>query len=179
MFKEFYNHIVFNHDKPYLQTLSGKTGDTKSRGLYVTVIQNNVVIDDLTGLKMDFVFSKPDGTIGINAGVIDNGKFRIDYTNQVFAVEGIVKGELVLKGATTEQITSRDFKMLVHQSIVDAELISKDERGILDEAFELAETLIPRIELIDIDLLENVQGEIIAARTSTVTGKAYNSLKYG
>lgn len=160
MFKEFYDEVTFNDSKPYLETLRGKVGDTKSRGLYVTVIQNNVIIDDLTGLSMDFVFLKPDGTKGINEGEVAGERFRIDYTNQVFAVEGIVKGELVLRGASGEKITSRDLTLLVTQSIVDGEIISKDERGILDRAFELAEDMIPRIELIDIDLLENVQGEL-------------------
>src|SRR5690606_25902003 len=136
---------------------TGKQGDTKSRGLYVTVTQRNVVIKNLAGLSMRLFYEKPDKTRGFIDGVVDGDKFRIDYTNQMFAVPGVVKAELRLIGTDGEIITGRTFKILVDSSIADGSIVSKDERGILDRAFELAEDIIPRIELLDIELLENVQ----------------------
>ena len=50
-FKGFYDEIIFDVDRSILKSYTGKQGDTKSRGLYVTVTQKNAVIEDLTGLR--------------------------------------------------------------------------------------------------------------------------------
>src|SRR5699024_5484011 len=47
----------------------------------------------------------------------------------------------------------------VHENLINS-IVSKDERGIIDDALELAEDIIPRIELLDVDLLENYQSEV-------------------
>src|SRR5690606_10872807 len=160
-FKGFYDEIIFDVDKPILKSYTGKQGDTKSRGLYVTVTQKNAVIDDLTGLRMRLFYEKPDKTRGFIDGVVDGNKFRIDYTNQMYAVPGVVKAELRLTGPDGEIITAKTFKILVDSSIADGSIVSKDERGILDRAFELAEDIIPRLELLDVELLEDVQNEML------------------
>ena len=97
-FKGFYDEIIFDVDRPILKSYTGKQGDTKSRGLYVTVTQKNAAIEDLTGLSMRFFYEKPDKTRGFIDGVVDGNKFRIDYTNQMYAVPGVVKAELRLMG---------------------------------------------------------------------------------
>ncbi len=175
-FKGFYDKIIFDVDKPILRKYTGKQGDTKSRGLYVTVTQRNVVIKDLTGLSMRLFYEKPDKTRGFIDGVVDGDKFRIDYTNQMFAVPGVVKAELRLMGANGEVITDKAFKISVDSSIADGSIISKDERGILDRAFELAEDIIPRLELLDVELLEDVQDEMLGARHSNTKDETYERL---
>ena len=121
-FREFYDKIIFDVDKPILRKYTGKQGDTKSRGLYVTVTQRNVVIKDLTGLSMRLFYEKPDKTRGFIDGVVDGDKFRIDYTNQMFAVPGVVKAELRLMGANGEVITDKAFKISVDSSIADGSI---------------------------------------------------------
>ncbi len=157
-FKNFYKKIVFDIDRDYLQIYEAKQGDTKSRGFYVTVTQNNVEVPIITE-SMTFYAEKPDGTRVYQDAVKDKGKFRIDLKNQVFAVLGIVKCELTLKGANCEKISSKAFKIKVHENLTN-NIVSKDERGIIDDALELAEDIIPRIELLDVDLLENYQSEV-------------------
>ena len=163
-FKGFYDEIIFDVDRSILKSYTGKQGDTKSRGLYVTVTQKNAVIEDLTGLSMRLFYEKPDKTRGFIDGVVDGNKFRIDYTNQIYAVPGVVVAELRLMGADGEIITAKTFKILVDSSIADRSIVSKDERGILDRAFELAEDIIPRLELLDVELLEDVQNEMLQDR---------------
>jgi len=55
----------------------------------------------------------------------------------------VLKCELTLRGQDGEQISNKTFKMVVDPSIQDGSIVSKDERGILDRAFELAEDIIP------------------------------------
>ena len=159
-----------------MKSYTGKQGDTKSRGLYVTVTQKNAVIEDLTGLSMRLFYEKPDKTRGFIDGVVVGNKFRIDYTNQMYAVPGVVKAELRLMGPNEEIITAKTFKILVDSSIADGSIISENERGILDRAFELAEDIIPRLELLDVELLEDVQDEMLGARYSGTKDETYDSL---
>lgn len=149
-FKKFYDALIFDVDRSMLKSYQGKQGDTKSRGIYVTIAQQNVVVEELAGLSMRLFYEKPDKTRGFIDGVIDDGKFRIDYTNQMYAVPGVVKAELRLSGTDGEIISNKTFNIVVDASIADGSIVSKDERGILDRAFELAEDIIPRIELLDV-----------------------------
>ena len=174
-FKEFYKHIYFDVDKSIHSLYSAKQGDTKSRGFYVTLLVNGVVMP-VTDQSLSFYAEKPDKTRVIVEAVKDDDIFRIDLPNQVFAVPGLLKCELTLRGQDGEQISNKTFKMVVDPSIQDGSIVSKDERGILDRAFELAEDIIPRIELLDVELLEDIQGEMEDARHSNTKGEDFESL---
>ena len=156
-FKSFYDELIFDVDSKILQNYSGKQGDTKSRGIYVTVAQKGVVIEDLTGLSMAFYAEKPDETRLIINGALEGGKFRIDYTNQLYSVSGVVKAELVLRRKKKKKISNKSFGIRVYPSLVDGSIVSVNERGILDRAFELATDIVPRMELIDITFLEQAE----------------------
>jgi RNase P/RNase MRP subunit p29 len=167
-FKKFYDALIFDVDRSMLKSYRGKQGDTKSRGIYVTIAQQNVVVEELAGLSMRLFYEKPDKTRGFIDGVIDDGKFIIDYTNQMYAVPGVVKAELRLSGTDGEIISNKTFQIVVDANIADNSIVSKDERGILDRAFELAEDIIPRIELLDVELLEDVQDEMFQTEKCNV-----------
>ncbi|HHW90731.1 MAG TPA: BppU family phage baseplate upper protein, partial [Clostridiales bacterium] len=137
-FKGFYDTLLFDVTYSLVKVFRGKKGDTKSRGFYVTITQKNQKIEDLTGLSLRFFYEKPDKTRGFIDAVIDDEKFRVDFTNQVFAVPGEVKAELRLLGPDEEVISTKHFKILVEDSIADGSIVSENERGILDRAFELA-----------------------------------------
>ena len=155
----FYEHINFDVNKKLYRSIAVKQGDTGSRGFFVKVIQNSEVID-ISDMTMTFYCKKPDGTKVYIDAVKDGDKFRVDLTNQVFAVPGEVECELTLRGQDGEQISNKTFKMVVDSSIQEGSIVSKDERGILDRAFELAEDIIPRLELLDVELLEDLQNDI-------------------
>ena len=154
-FKEFYEPIEFNLDKEVHKIFRFTQGDTKSRGLIVTVFQGNV-LKDMTGTEtMRFFAQKPDGTRIITDAVVEGTKFKIDFTNQTFAAPGVLLCALVLYGDTGEKISDRKFKAIVDNSLEDGAIISADERGILDLAFDLAANVVPILENLENDLTES------------------------
>lgn len=158
-FKQFYKHLIFDIDESINTLYTAKQGDTKSRGFYITITQNRVQVP-VTTETMTFYAQKPDRTrVYVNA-VKDGDKFRIDLTNQVFAVPGTVKCELTLRGANGEKISSKTFKMLIDEQLAEDSIVSKDERGVIDDALTFVTEYVPRIELIDVQLLENYQAAI-------------------
>ncbi len=158
-FKQFYKTIQFDIDKEIRTVLQATQGDTKSRGLLVPVVVNSVVTP-ITTETMNFFALKPDGTRVMTAAVKDGDKFRIDFTNQTFAVPGVLLCALVLYGTDGEKISDKKFKMTVDTSLGDGAIISEDERGILDRAFDLASDIVPRLEALDVPLLENLEQRI-------------------
>ena len=155
-FKQFYKTINFDIDNEIRTVYQATQGDTKSRGLLVDLIVGGDKTP-VTTETMNFFALKPDGTRVMTAGVKDGDKFRIDFTNQTFAVPGVLLCTLVLNGANGEKIADRKFKMTVDSSLEDGAIISKDERGILDRAFEMAIDILPRFEAIDLVKLETAE----------------------
>ena len=144
-FKQFYKTINFDIDNEIRTVYQATQGDTKSRGLIVDLIVGGVKTP-VTTEKMTFFALKPDGTRVMTVGVKEGTGFRIDFTNQTFAVPGDLLCTLVLSGTNGEKIADKKFKMTVDSSLEDGAIISEDERGILDRAFELAEDIVPRME---------------------------------
>lgn len=158
-FKQFYKKINFDIDNEIRTSYQATQGDTKSRGLLVDLIVGGVKTP-VTTETMNFFALKPDGTRIITAGVKDGDKFRIDFTNQTFAVAGTLLCALVLYGTNGEKIADKKFKMTVDTSLEDGAIVSEDERSILDRAFDLASDIVPRLEALDVPLLENLEQRI-------------------
>jgi len=158
-FKQFYKELIFSVDDSINTLFMAKQGDTKSRGFYVTLTQNKIVIP-VTNETMTFYALKPDDTrVYVNA-IQDGDKFRIDLTNQVFAVPGDVNCELTLRGNNGEVISSKTFQMKVDKYLAEDSIVSEDERGVIDDSLELITEYMPRLELIDLDLLEGYQSAV-------------------
>ncbi len=168
-FKEFYSDVYFDVDSTINDIYIAKQGDTGSRGLYVTLINKGTIID-VTTETMTFYAEKPDKTRVLIVAIKDGTKFRVDYPNQLFAIKGMVKSELCLKGDTGEQISSKVFQIAVANSLQDGSIVSQNERDILDSAFELANDIVPRLKLLDVVLLESLQGELnlVKGKVSTI-----------
>ena len=158
-FKQFYKELIFSVDDSINTLFMAKQGDTKSRGFYITLTQNKIVIP-VTNETMTFYALKPDGTKVFVDAVKDDTKFRIDLSNQVFAVPGDVDCELTLKGNNGEIISSRTFQMKVDKYLAEDSIVSKDERGAIDDALELITEYMPRLELINLDILEGYQSAV-------------------
>jgi len=132
-FEGFYEEIYFNVDKKINKVLKAKQGDTGSRGLDITLLQKNLVLP-VTTETMTAYFTKPDNTHEfIHAEKVD-GKFRIDFTNQVVAVPGKVKCELTLYGSLLEQITGETFDIEVAKNLQDGSIESSNQFTALVEA---------------------------------------------
>lgn len=139
--KKFYDNIEFNLDNEIRTMPRATQGDTQSRGMYVSLVIDNVVQTSLTGYTMKFFAYKPDKTRVFTDAVIDGSIFRIDHKNQTFASPGTVLCALVLYDTSGAKIADKKFKMLVDSSLEEDAIISEDERGIIDSALELAENL--------------------------------------
>jgi hypothetical protein len=144
-FTENFRQIEFNPDKEIYDTFRATQGDTKSQGFNVVVFLGGKK-KVITTETMSFFAQKPDGTRVIDTAVKDGDGFKIELKNQVFAVPGVVVCTLVLNGASGEKLADRQFKILVSRSMEDGAIISKDERGILDWAFEFANSTAPYLE---------------------------------
>ena len=90
----------------------------------------------ITTETMTFYAEKPDGKRVYQEAVKDGDGFRIDLSNQIFAVEGKARCEVTLKGATGERISSKTFNMLIDKQLEEGSIVSKDERGALDKAID-------------------------------------------
>lgn len=148
----FYEHINFDVNKKMYRGIAVKQGDTGSRGFFVKVIQNSETID-ISDKTMTFYCEKPDKTRVYIDAVKDGDIFRIDLTNQVFAVPGTVECELTLKGPDDEIISDKTFSITVEPSLQYGSMLSQSElsdfgRHLADYtayiASELSEEHIPR-----------------------------------
>ena len=170
MLREFYKDIKFDPMKELREIYKVTQGDTKSRGLIVTLILGDIVTP--AGLHtMKFFAVKPDKTVVLADAAIDGDKFIIDFTNQVLAVPGVVVCSLVLYGTDGEKIADKKFKLIVESSLEDGAVISVNERGILDRAFELAEDIVPRLELLDLIALEGINSEYLTLKPELMQAK--------
>ena len=143
---QFYENVEFNIDNGIKAMPMATQGDTKSRGMFVSLVIDNVVQTSLADYSMRFYALKPDKTRVYTQAVVDGSKFRIDHKNQTFAVPGTLLCTLVLYDTTGAKIADKKFKMIVDSSLEEDAIVSEDERGILDWAFDFAQREAPYLE---------------------------------
>ena len=129
----FYKHIDFNIDYDFYEPYEVKQYDTHSRGLYVQIIQNGLVIAPSASNSLTFFAVKPDGTEIFVDAVIENGLFRVDFPNQALSVAGEMKGELALRGANNEVIT-KSITVIIEPSLELQGVESTDDFSALQQA---------------------------------------------
>jgi len=107
--------------KNYNNTVLASQFDTLSRYVDITLIDNSVPVD-ITNHTVRIYAKKPDGTRVFNdAEIIDatNGKVRVELTNQILAVTGLVECELTLYGTDGSIIASQKFYINVEKTLRD------------------------------------------------------------
>lgn len=129
----FYKHIDFNIDYDIYEPYIVKQYDTHSRGLYVQIVQNGLVITPSASNTLTFFAVKPDGTKVSALGVIEDGLFRVDFPNQALSVAGQMKGELALRGANNEVIT-KSITVTIEPSLELQGIESTDDFTALQQA---------------------------------------------
>lgn len=150
-FKQYYNVVNFDVGEGASKPLFVTRGDTKSRGLYIYIHQNKTQVTELENLNIVFSFKRPDGLGDIILGVIDEDRFRIDFTNRVFQVPGIVQAELVLLGVEEESVTSRPFVINVRKDLTYETLTEADTEGMLQFLIQFVEEDMPEIRQSELD----------------------------
>ena len=154
---DFYDDLIFDKERKDNRLYYAKQGDTDSRGFFVSVHSSGEPLD-ITSYSMKIKIKKPDGlnvwidairTPGLN-------KFQIDLTNQALAVPGVARCELELKGLSGQIIKSQDFGLRIDKSNEDG-ILSENELGDIDRIVDFTKNNLARLELLDIETLENIQ----------------------
>lgn len=119
---KIYRPLVLDFSKKnYNNTVLASQFDTLSRYVDITLIDNNVPVD-ITNHTVRIYAKKPDWTRVFNdAEIIDatNGKVRVELTNQILAVTGLVECELTLYGTDGSIIASQKFYINVGKTLRD------------------------------------------------------------
>ena len=109
-FKDFYYRISFNPNETQIKSYTAKQGDSRSRGFFINETTENKTIE--------LVAKRPDNKkITLEGMAVDEEKFRVDLTADVFEVSGITRCELVLRGSRGQIISSKTFNVVVDRSI--------------------------------------------------------------
>lgn len=118
-------------------TIEVKQGDKDSRVVSAIITADGVPLD-LTNKTVTFYAIKPDKTKIFNSTTIKKasaGEIEFKLTTQVLAIEGMVKGELVVFGADGYKLTSALFVIDIIKSINDESAIeSQNEFTLLADA---------------------------------------------
>lgn len=183
----FYKHIDFNIDYDIYEPYIVKQYDTHSRGLYVQIVQNGLVITPSASNTLTFFAVKPDGTKVSALGVIEDGLFRVDFPNQALSVAGQMKGELALRGANNEVIT-KSITVTIEPSLELQGIESTDDFTALQQALSqiagfageiqdvqlFAEVI--KANLGELENLDTVDKENIVAAINELNSKISNIL---
>ena len=126
-FKKFYDHVYFDVSAKPTGVYRATQGDKNSRGFYVTILQDGIVVPFGADEFMFAIFTKPDNTkVRVDAVAID-GVFRVDITPQVLAAPGRVICKLVLVGPAGEQISDDSLYIFVDANASYGSVISTNE----------------------------------------------------
>ena len=128
--KLYYPITVDLYETSGLKVMDAQQGNV-GRGALVTLTANGMVVDP-TGEEIELYAKKPDGTVSWLECCVENGKIKIDFTNQMLMVVGSLQIELRLK-TETEDITTPIFVVNVRKSNVQNAEMSENEIPILDK----------------------------------------------
>lgn len=123
--------IMNNHIFEYAYSKQYDEGRT----LIFTVTENGLPYD-LTGVIATFQMKKPDNTIILDSGIIEDNKIKINVTSQMTILQGKIPYQIqLLKDKTIITTVTGFFK--VDKSVVDPDdVISSDEFNALNDALK-------------------------------------------
>jgi hypothetical protein len=125
------------HDIQSQVSIPVKRGDT-ARRIYINLTENGMPYEIESGCLAVFSGVKSDGAKIFNDCIIEGNRIRYDMTEQTVSTEGLVNVEIILYGADDAILCSPRFDLVVDDRAVGVEILSEDERNILD-AYALAE----------------------------------------
>ena len=109
--------------------LNVKKGDTNSRKLYITLMENGFPYEISDECYAVFTATKNDGKVLYNDCVIDDDTIIYELTPQTTASSGVMDCEIQLYGADDALLTSPRFLIVVDETVYDTEteIVSTDE----------------------------------------------------
>ena len=129
MIQSTYRFSLDIHDDHSNVCLYVKKGDTNSRKLYITLMENGNPYEISDDCYAVFTATKPDGTLVYNDCVIDDDTIIYELTPQTTAAPGVMDCEIQLYGADDALLTSPRFIVVVDDTVYDTEteIVSTDE----------------------------------------------------
>lgn len=119
-----------------LQVMEAQQGNV-GRGAMVTLTAGSAVIDPKDE-NVEVYAKTPDGTVSWLECSVEDGKIKIDFTNQMLMSPGILQVELRMKD-DEDDITTPIFKVKVNKSNVQSAGRSENELPLLDQIKKNAE----------------------------------------
>lgn len=128
-----------------------KQGETLSRQVEVTLLQNDAVYTIPSGAKARVKYYKPDGNKVINDCTISNNKVIVTYTQQMLAAAGTGFAEIQLYNGSSVLVSATYYTKIV-------ESVYTDDIESTDESTSLTKLIIET---------EQARDSVQAARTAT------------
>lgn len=119
--------------------------DNTGRGALVTLTAAGQVIEP-DNETVTLWAKKPDGTVSYLACTVTDGKIKLDFTNQMLAVSGLVQVELQMVEGE-DNITTPIFTVEVHPSNIDDDAVeSQNEFTALQAAVSAINTALQEVD---------------------------------
>lgn len=149
--KTYYQVTCELYTEHVVPVLNAKQYDS-GRGVDITLTDCGAVVVPAGGDVCNLYCKKTDGTVSYLSGTITGDAVRVDFTNTLLAVPGVIECELeVTSGSDT--VSTPVFKMVVLPSNYDQSAIeSQDEFTALEDALDTLSTYDGRLSAVETGL---------------------------
>ena len=150
-----------------------KAGEKESRIVEVTLLENKKEFTIPAGTTAKIKYYKPDGKFVLNNATINGNAITVTYTEQMLAVSGTGRGEIVLYNGTAVLRSATYYTKITPTVYKENGLISDNE------FLDMAESIIAMNKQIDKAINATKSAEQAATDANTAAGAANSAAKAG
>lgn len=150
-----------------------KAGEKESRIVEVTLLENKKEFTIPAGTTAKIKYYKPDGKFVLNNATINGNVITVTYTEQMLAVSGTGRGEIVLYNGTAVLRSATYYTKITPTVYKENGLISDNE------FLDMAESIIAMNKQIDKAINATKSAEQAATDANTAAAAANSAAKAG
>ena len=150
-----------------------KAGEKESRIVEVTLLENKKEFTIPAGTTAKIKYYKPDGKFVLNNATINGNVITVTYTEQMLAVSGTGRGEIVLYNGTAVLRSATYYTKITPTVYKENGLISDNE------FLDMTESIIAMNKQIDKAINATKSAEQAATDANTVAAAANSAAKAG
>lgn len=150
-----------------------KAGEKESRIVEVTLLENKKEFTIPAGTTAKIKYYKPDGKFVLNNATINGNVITVTYTEQMLAVSGTGRGEIVLHNGTAVLRSATYYTKITPTVYKENGLISDNE------FLDMAESIIAMNKQIDKAINATKSAEQAATDANTAAAAANSAAKAG
>lgn len=150
-----------------------KAGEKESRIVEVTLLENKKEFTIPAGTTAKIKYYKPDGKFVLNNATINGNVITVTYTEQMLAVSGTGRGEIVLYNGTAVLRSATYYTKITPTVYRENGLISDNE------FLDMAKSIIAMNQQTDKAINATKSAEQAAADANTATAAANSAAKAG